>query len=72
MAGRIKNKNLITGFTSEIKSGHIFDLNDTTSLKLHIPGLFGKYKTGTLRIESIKVNRYSRKNLTAELVKAIN
>ena len=56
---------------NETSSGKIFDFNDSLNLKLHIRELFKKYETGNLNVNSRNVEKYSRKNLTAELVKVI-
>jgi glycosyltransferase involved in cell wall biosynthesis len=56
---------------NDTKSGRIFDFNDSMNLKNHIKELYEKYKTGNLEVNSIQIEKFSRKNLTDELAKVI-
>ncbi|NTW33259.1 MAG: glycosyltransferase family 4 protein [Bacteroidetes bacterium] len=53
------------------KSGYISGFKDEETLKNNILELYSKYKKGCLLSESIGIERYSRKNLTGELVKCM-
>jgi glycosyltransferase involved in cell wall biosynthesis len=57
---------------NETNSGRIFDFNDSVNLKEYIIELYEKYRTGDLKVNSVKIEKFSRKNLTSELVKVIN
>jgi glycosyltransferase involved in cell wall biosynthesis len=56
---------------NETRSGSIFDFNDSINLKNHIKELYEKYRTGNLEVNSIQIEKFSRRNLTAELAKVL-
>jgi hypothetical protein len=56
---------------TETRSGRTFDFNDTVNLKNHIIELYDKCMTGNLEVSSINIEKFTRKNLTAELANVI-
>lgn len=56
----------------ETTAGNIFDYNDKEGLKKYCLQLFEKYKAGTLQVDSKNIDKYSRKQLTADLSKILN
>lgn len=53
-------------------AGRISGFGENTRLKNHILALYHNYKKGKLQINAGDVSKYSRKNLTEELVKLLN
>ena len=47
------------------------DFNDEEKLKSEIKELYNQYKTGNLKVDSVNIDQYHRKNLTEELSKII-
>lgn len=62
----------VAAILNETKSGKTFDFDDIINLKSHLLNLFEKYKTGILKINPVNIERYSRKNLTAEIAAVLN
>lgn len=56
---------------NETRSGRIFDFNDSVNLKNHIKELYQRYSKGNLDVDSFQIEKFSRKNLTAELAKVL-
>ncbi|WP_299045710.1 glycosyltransferase family 4 protein [uncultured Polaribacter sp.] len=52
-------------------SGTIVDFDEKEALKSEIFKLYSDYKTGNLKIASINIEQYHRKNLTAQLAQII-
>lgn len=57
----------LAGILKETKTGLIADFDDETMLRKNILDYFEKFKSGKLVIHGSGIERYSRKNLTAEL-----
>ena len=53
------------------KAGVLVDFNDEEKLKSEIKELYNQYKTGNLKVDSVNIDQYHRKNLTEELSKII-
>ena len=49
------------------RSGVILDFGDEEGMEKVILGFYGQYKTGSLSVNSRNIERYHRRNLTAEL-----
>jgi len=55
----------------ETKSGHCFDYNEEALLESQILKSYQAFKDGTLYIQSEGIEKYSRKNLTKDLVRLL-
>jgi hypothetical protein len=55
----------------ETQSGKVLDFEDKEALKEQILHFFKSYESGNLHIESVAIDKYSRKNLTGELAKLL-
>ena len=56
---------------NETRSGRIFNFDDSLNLKNHIVELYNKFRSGNLKADSSKIERFSRRNLTAELAEVL-
>jgi glycosyltransferase involved in cell wall biosynthesis len=56
---------------NETRSGRIFGFNDSENLKNHIFELYVKFRAGNLDVDSFQIEKFSRRNLTAELAKVL-
>lgn len=54
------------------KSGEIFDFKEMEKLETYILKSYAAYKTGNLEVESEGIEKYSRRNLTKDLVGFLN
>ena len=52
----------------ETHTGVISDFEDRTKLKKHILDYYDRYKSGKLEVNPVNLEKYSRKNLTRQLV----
>ncbi|MCK4699708.1 MAG: glycosyltransferase, partial [Bacteroidales bacterium] len=57
---------------NDTKAGMISGFGDNNRLKNNILALYHDYKKGKLQINTGNISKYSRKNLTGELVKLLN
>ncbi|MBA7518220.1 hypothetical protein ES705_10288 [subsurface metagenome] len=53
-------------------AGRISGFEDSTGLKTNILAIYHDYKKGNLKSNTTDISKYSRKNLTKELVKLLN
>jgi glycosyltransferase involved in cell wall biosynthesis len=56
----------------ETNSGYIVDKDDVAGIQQTIKLLFARYKTGNTKMESKGIERYSRRQLTADLAERLN
>ena len=57
---------------SETNTGVTYDYDDLSGIKNAIRSYFLKYKAGELITKGVNIEKYSRRNLTGELVKVLN
>ncbi|MBL0341651.1 MAG: hypothetical protein IPP71_12350 [Bacteroidetes bacterium] len=55
----------------ETHSGQTFNFDDEKGIEKHVQSIFNQFKVGNLSVNSIGVEKYSRKALTEELVKVL-
>ena len=57
---------------ADTNSGYIVDKDDAAGIQQTLKQLFAHYKTGNTKMESKGIDRYSRQQLTADLVERLN
>jgi len=57
---------------NETQAGVMIDFEDTESLKKHLKIYFEQYKSDNLSVNSASIEKYSRRELTAQLVKLLH
>jgi hypothetical protein len=57
---------------NETRAGKMFEYDDLAGLKEHVSSLFNLYSQYNLKVDSHNIGKFSRKNLTGELVKLMN
>jgi hypothetical protein len=66
------NEGDVAKIINETNAGLLSGFNETDILKKNILGYYQQYKNGNLNINSKEIEKYSRKQLTAELVNNLN
>ncbi|NND62995.1 MAG: glycosyltransferase [Flavobacteriaceae bacterium] len=61
----------ITEIIEETRSGDYYSYSDISAIKNKIKDSYHRYKAGTLEIESVKVEKYHRRELTSHLAQLI-
>jgi len=57
---------------TETQSGTTISFDDQNKMDSNISSLYEKFKSGTLNVNSINVEKYARKSLTGEMVKVLD
>ncbi|MEZ5146367.1 MAG: hypothetical protein R2759_04610 [Bacteroidales bacterium] len=58
--------------SEQTNTGVTYDYDDLSGIKNSIRSYFLKYKAGELITKGVNIEKYSRRNLTGELVRVLN
>ena len=56
----------------ETKTGHIVEYDDQEAIKKQILDCYVRYRKGNLKVTPTNIEKYSRRNLTAEMTDLFN